>query len=99
MPYTNGPWTAGTNDSCRDIPIFTVLDRKMVGSASWEDTGYSEREANAALMSAAPELLAACQELLDWASRIRNVRDAGWPDVAVPLAKSAVAKATGGTPP
>lgn len=79
--HTPGPWNAiGGN----------VWDsRAIVATGSWEHRSESEREANARLIAAAPEMLAALRLILASGPLANGMRDDG----AMDQAREAVAKA------
>ncbi len=105
--YTPGPWRKGDT---------RATGSTMVHAANWDRKSgehgevtvalvngrAGEQEANARLIAAAPELLAALQDLAEWGS------GAGWtmpgPGPAksradvLARARAAIAKATGGEP-
>lgn len=98
--HTQGPLTAGfdmpecVNNDPRPYLIWS--GSKFIGSADSPWVGYGERVANAKLWAAAPELLAACQAMLEATGKCgydctqRKVWDAAG------LAQAAIEKATGG---
>ncbi len=98
--HTPGPWEAQM-PSRHKISVVTPDERELyIGCVP-----LAEAEANARLIAAAPELLAACETLL---SNLRTLDDAGRSNPAawsrdtfasqVRLLQDAIAKATGGHP-
>jgi len=106
--HTPGPWASQMNE---------VMSTRSGGNRVWatvqvldQETGYEDRkeaEANARLIAAAPELLAALQEALKhfpshvrWlANDVKPSDVAGKADMEAYLAAvAAIAKATGGAP-
>ena len=93
MKHSNGPWSAipgqDTIWSIDDVKIATVSDlpwkENAITGHRFSDT--STELANARLIAAAPELLAALQELVLAPNKIR-------PDKYWDAARAAIAKAT-----
>lgn len=99
--HTPGPWLAlptvaprGWNIEARGCTYTVAIAR--------DGTGAPENEANAHLIAAAPELLAACRKLVEW-----NGNRAGFAEDLLPAdqqvewvadAMRAIAKATGEQP-
>lgn len=80
--YTPGPWAADANFvAAPSADQFIVMCRGADG------------EANARLISAAPELLAALRALADAVEHYTNATPEDWPELAA--ARAAIAKATG----
>lgn len=97
--HTPGPWVHDTRGQGKpDVRAASgraVACTWMVcGSAPKSDKGYEARceedRANARLIAAAPELLAALEELVGWQTCV--------PDAVVEAARAAIAKATGEQP-
>lgn len=70
--HTPGPWTIGDeNNACCDVLLGTEhnltcsLDRRDNNTCA-EVISREEMLANARLISAAPDLLAACQKMAEW---------------------------------
>ena len=103
MKHTPGPWCIG--DSNLPVSQFAVMQSEPTGKHSTilrmaiGEPKHGEVMANARLIAAAPDLLAACKRLLvevEWeALRADIVTDEARADIA--LAKEAIAKATGET--
>jgi hypothetical protein len=96
--HTPGPWVAVDGD------IFTEHRHKPIVASTFEDgepmgTGITRDAAfaNAALIAAAPDLLAALEELLWAAARTSLETDGDYSD-AFAAARAAIAKAQGTTP-
>ena len=87
--YTPGPWT------CPHGARVYGADSHLVAETAFEHRGTTETEANAALMSAAPDLLAALEELL-WAASRTSLETDGDYSNAFTAARVAIAKATQG---
>lgn len=99
--HTQGPWEIGKNEfgevevfyKPEKIGRFVIADN-IGGEVMVSDSGlyddYSEVEANAHLISAAPELLAALEGIL----KANPTEQSMVP--AVEIAKAAIAKAKGG---
>lgn len=99
--HTPGPWTA---DKLQDQSAFNIF-MQGYGSAgasvhhcsnATNCMGSLEVEANARLIAAAPELLAALQALADAVQTFTNATPADWSELA--KANAAIAQATGGQP-
>ena len=85
--HTPGPWTQGTSAvgiTCVWLDGLTEQEHKMGPSHTWIDC---ETEANARLISAAPELLSFVKEWLDRQGSDENYMTA--------KARAAIAKAIG----
>lgn len=88
MGHTAGPWT---------LPKFTTIDktiriREPAVLVDFDDVDHDEQAANARLIAAAPDLLAACQSMLrtcgssaDWNGETHE---------SLKLIEAAIAKAT-----
>ena len=97
--HTPGPWVACDPELWRDDPVVVYTDPGDDGNTVEVCEVYSdpaslaERDANIRLIAAAPDLLAACEDLLrrfgftDW----QSVHDAA----VIESARAAVAKAKG----
>lgn len=84
--FTPGPWIARqVNGHGRGWSVGPA----WIGENTW----LPEAEANARLIAAAPDLLAACADLLQHASLTEHMSAA-----SVERARAAIAKATGGQP-
>jgi hypothetical protein len=95
MGHTPGPWTLhGWADN--DYEINAALDTVCNVPGFDDDTVDADRaEANARLIAAAPELLAALREIADECNRrLRKGEDSG-DRLTLQLCKAAIAKAEG----
>jgi hypothetical protein len=65
--HTRGPWTLGNKTPSGDRMVFSNHGAvgKLVAYVPKHDVGKDQRDANTALIAAAPDLLAACQATLD----------------------------------
>ena len=104
--YTEGIWAAAPPAPNCDAPRIFCGSR-LIGFASNSDMPRDEKEANARLMAAAPEMLRALVQLLEEAESLRegysNARQFdGWDSIeeepCFALARAAIAKATALTP-
>ena len=100
--HTPGPWVDG--DICGDHNVGIGRYRLITGGGeliahTWPDSSEHE-EANARLIAAAPELLAACQEFLRFADLPNECVPRGdyirYQVSAISAARAAIAKAEGG---
>lgn len=95
--YTPGPWSAGDPD---EFETFIWSADKYIGSVSGEEMEAGERNGNARLIAAAPDLLAACEAAAAAFARAdketRPLAD-NWADLraAAETALVAIAKAKG----
>lgn len=92
MKYTKGPWKVATHLDTDEVVVRSE-DDLIVCNCQIDQAEYkqmSEILANAQLISAAPELLEACEELLLW---LKN-NDEGETGVAI-RAQAAISKAEG----
>ena len=101
MSYTSGPWITKREG------YSTVYVEARIGGGLLQEVaacgptanGKEEQEANARLIAAAPELLAALQEITeDYADRFDLESPSTNPGIkyVIKQARSAIAKATGG---
>jgi hypothetical protein len=106
--HTPGPWTVG-DDSPNDYegPMIDTRDRVVaVITIDHENESTPEERANAQLISAAPDLLAALQAAVEYLEAYRpkgKIRDIftqlnAHENGALKPARAAIAKATGGQP-
>jgi len=103
MKHTPGPWETDTSAvSSTDIP---VCGRTKSGNPRWVARVYGEgtlsrvtdeRNANARLIAAAPELLGACHAVLDWAKAPGNHGGNPYCKDFVKAAEAAIRRATKG---
>ena len=92
MTHTPGPWfNANGMDDCNGY-VATTDKTSTIRIVSCHGVFVEgERKANARLIAAAPELLEALKEMLEWARRVK-VRN---PGMEVANAINAIAKAEG----
>lgn len=95
--HTNGPWTAQ-----KQSPIeYVILDpgNRVLGHAIYSEAECHENEANAHLISAAPDLIQACEELLaEYEQGNGAPNDRGQDPFGIDLARFAIAKAKNALP-
>ena len=107
MNHTPGPWilracSTNCNSGRRTLYVMNSLpdiDGKCVANVIAGPTSNPAWDANACLIAAAPDMLAACKELL--AEVEHAIRQAGYdPDnrESITQARAAIAKAEGRTP-
>ena len=96
MKHTPGPWRIGTAPPNGEQTIGTI--RGMMVAVATTGVGMEEETlANASLIAAAPEMLEALQSLVNQFLQRGVFTDPEHPDrIALALAESAIAKATGG---
>jgi len=95
--FTPGPWETAYRKNGDGMFRQDIFDNmgSTIAVASWhpvrvdERTTRTDREDNARLIAAAPELLIACKDLMGLAER------QGWAHVAINHARAAIAKAEG----
>lgn len=87
--HTPGPWR--THDVQPEIWTRQVWTDESHGSVMIATTGGVDKEANARLIAAAPELLAALKALVEWAAFTGGWEAPCWDD-----ARAAIKKAEGG---
>jgi len=95
--HTPGPWTVGPLSADGSFPILGNVTRSICevkNPFSRDDKGQTK--ANAALISACPDLLAACQSLLTDCD-LNPIGHGGRMDTAILFARAAIAKAKGVT--
>jgi hypothetical protein len=101
--HTPGPWKVSTIDDTIFDPILLVVAGDYGSDMDWRvsvvadvRTGWNGHEANARLIAAAPDMLAALKEVAEWAGKetaqLDHMADAM---VALLLAREAIAKAEG----
>jgi hypothetical protein len=94
--HTQGPWHPVTLGASPDHAW--AIDSELVEIArlpEWPDN-QAEAEANARLIAAAPEMLAALESMLKWSGSDDSIVG---PEIAVRnYARAAIAKAKGGEP-
>ena len=72
MPHTPGPWHTGTDE---DGHVVYNESGGFIADAGLDDGDEGEEAANARLIAAAPDLLAACQEIFDRLNRKRPISE------------------------
>jgi hypothetical protein len=94
--HTPGPWTQ-YRDSRGNVRIQgNVQGGPVAFIEEMNNTGGTEQDhANARLIAAAPDLLAACQEIIDGMVDGKNSTNKNVTMYAIQMVKSAIAKATG----
>ena len=90
---TPGPWTVYNNRVC--VWVYAP-DGKPVCKA--DDAVRIEARANATIIAAAPDLLAALRALTDWGREFTSPTDANSPHALLVAACAAIARAEGITP-
>ena len=93
MAHTPGPWWIGTGDSERNNEIANVRGLMVWGPRFTASCGDDAR-----LVTAAPDLLAACKELRMWISEHSARVGCGYPCALLDQAYAAIAKAQGDIP-
>ena len=88
--FTPGPWSVKP-DSIVSRPFRVEGDGWTVASVHYESHRDGDTEANAHLIAAAPDLLAACEEALHF-----MLTRLGVPQREVEIVRAAIAKAQGG---
>jgi len=90
MTHTPGPWTLAT---AHDARVILVNDRNgnAVGELVYSDT---RNPADARLIAAAPDLLAALRTMMREYECLRYEQPERWPEAAK-AARAAIARATG----
>lgn len=109
ITHTPGPWRAGSYqcvtpgkvpDSIAIWPQSAYRERQDTPATPIALVSPLEKSndidfANARLMAAAPELLAACKAIMEVPEAVKSL--ANWGDQALIATRSAIAKAEGGT--
>jgi hypothetical protein len=88
MSHTPGPWTLGRFGSIQSSvgrPAFKGTAYPQIALATLDDRGEEERDANARLIAAAPQLLAACKAALGAFERNDCI---DWNDLTRAIAKA-----------
>jgi hypothetical protein len=101
--HTPGPWMLGENTPSElDQPIYANGTEGCVGICVVDLDEADEADANARLIAAAPDLLAACKKIVathDIRDEHANEYEAGYTEglgVASKIARDAIARAEGG---
>jgi len=88
--HTPGPWhVSGFSDDIR------AADEVLVGSAWLVDNDEERKQANARLIAAAPELLAACEVLVEEATGPNGPEPTTWTQMIAKQAREIIMKARG----
>jgi hypothetical protein len=89
--YTPGPWALRWHNGYRLLSIYSGANINI--TVARVNITNIDRDGNAALLAAAPDLLEALRRVLPWA----ELEDCGGPDIGADLscARAAIAKATG----
>ena len=91
--HSTGPWTAMVTDTMGDTPaLWDIVQRSSGGTVAEIQSHNSD---DAALVAAAPDLLAALQHMVEMYQRYFNVMPVAW-QTADDIACAAIARATGG---
>ena len=98
--HTPGPWELAWEDGKHGVIGQTTGGKLVAIVGNNPDDGRNdERKANARLIAAAPDLLAACEAVLKWAETPQS-EDRGtftyFAEVIVPMVDVAIAKAKSG---
>ena len=90
--HSTGPWTAMVTDTMGDTPALWDIVQRSSGGTVAEIQSHNPDDA--ALVAAAPDLLAALQHMVDMYQRHFDVMPVAW-QTADDIARAAIAKATG----
>ena len=93
-PHNLGKWIKSGESFIVAIPDHIEHEGKPCGSIASQDKTQDELDANARLIAAAPELLAALEALTEWGCTHTSPRDANSPHDFLVAARAAIAKAT-----
>lgn len=98
--HTEGPWEHGTHFAGGTDILAGPIGSRVVVARVIDNSllPFPEYVANARLIAAAPDLLAALSDLLDWGRENTSPRDENSPHTLLVAALSAIAKAKGETP-
>jgi len=92
--HTQGPWGRNIAPAWK-YPIIFAGRNTHVAKLITDELPESEQEANARLIAAAPDLLAAAEALVEFADSNNRINLTGKLAEAVGLARAAIAKAEG----
>ena len=88
--HTPGPWEAGHYNGTPTI--FDSRGNGTIPLATVHDVTTGDPEANARLIAAAPDLLAACEALAQWADKecmpVGETNDGPWDQLDAAIAKA-----------
>ena len=90
--HSAGPWTAMVTDTMGDTPALWDIVQRSSGGTVAEIQSHNPDDA--ALVAAAPDLLAALQHMVDMYQRHFDVMPVAW-QTADDIARAAIARATG----
>jgi len=94
--HTPGPWVIDANDRYHvESPDGSALPWSIATISGSAGPGTNRSEANARLIAAAPDLLAALEKLLSYNEAIMADRINYRPEDHASVARAAIAKATG----
>ncbi len=96
--HTPGPWEVGTRLDKLDFPIVNPKNAEQYNwLIAFAVPGYPESAANARLIAAAPDLLAALKDTVELARKAitQHGTDAEYADVRLEKALTAIARAEG----
>ena len=93
--HTPGPWLFSPVNDCAVAIVEDDGTSIFDVTVGLHTTGQSALAANAALVAAAPDLLAALQHMVDMYQRHFDVMPVAW-QTADDIARAAIARATGG---
>jgi hypothetical protein len=87
------PWHVETRDDCLWVCVPGEIGRKVIAELGIGFIGpfEAQQHANARLIAAAPELLAALRKLVEWQDEVKNAV----PRIYLDRAQAAIAKAEG----
>lgn len=91
--HSTGPWTAMVTDTMGDTPALWDIVQRSSGGTVAEIQSHNPDDA--ALVAAAPDMLAALQHMVDMYQRHFDVMPVAW-QTADDIARAAIARATGG---
>jgi hypothetical protein len=90
--HTPGPWKV---DGITGLLVAVVQGQAEILASHGDPLLYGTCDADARLIAAAPDLLAACQEIIDGMVDGKNSTNKNVTMYAIQMVKSAIAKATG----
>lgn len=90
--HSTGPWTAMVTDTMDGTPALWDIVQRSSGGTVAEIQSHNPDDA--ALVAAAPDLLAALQHMVDMYQRHFDVMPVAW-QTADDIARAAIARATG----
>ena len=95
--HTPGPWRNDCFMVLAPPNVGNYKGREICHTGGHDIRDGNESEANARLIAAAPDLLAACEQLMEYLKLLPldENNDAAWASNAPQLARAAIAKAKG----